>query len=178
MFFSATPEADENIEIGDGVSEGNGEYFMVYEYFPKGTGEGQVCPVYYRTTKNLADWGDPNNAGTLMKTPDGTNLVSGPACIWSPAGGDCGTLIVNSTTGTQSGYMLVSTDYGKTWEKIDNPLSGTPIKTQFDRIGYRSIFWLGADGKTVYYVNTINSKYDKTSSTVACATMTVYKPLI
>ena len=29
MFFSATPEADENIEIGDGVSEGNGEYFMM-----------------------------------------------------------------------------------------------------------------------------------------------------
>ncbi len=150
---------------------GNGEYFLVYEYFADGL--GAPCPIYYRTTKNLADWGDPNNAGTLI--PD--SLYSGPACIWTPAGGECGTLLVSSKGASNNGYMLASTDYGKTWEKINNPLSGKPIKTQSDRVGYSPAFWLGADGKTIYYVNSTNPSYDETKCTIAFIKITVYEAL-
>ncbi len=151
---------------------GNGEYFLVYEYFANGLGE--PCPIYYRTTKNLADWGDPNNAGTLI--PD--SKYSAPACIWSPVGGECGTLIVSSKGASDNGYMLVSTDYGKTWEKINNPISGRPIKPEKDRVGYSPFLWLGADGKTIYYLNSTNPAHDATRCTVACLTITVYEPLL
>ena len=153
---------------------GNGEYFIVYEQF----GDWKGCPIFYKTTKDLSDWGDPNDPGTLIKTPDGTQLSSGPACIWADVGGECGTLIVTAKAGGNKGYMLVSTDYGKTWEKIDNPISGTPIKGEGDRVCYSPAFWLSTDGKTIYYINSTNARKNPTTAqTVAFARIALYESL-
>jgi len=155
---------------------GNGEYFLVYEQFGDWTG----CPIYYKKTRDLSDWGDVSDIGTLIKAKTGEVLSSSPACVWLDVGGECGTLIVTAKQGSNKGYMLVSFDYGETWEKIDNPLVGQPIITNGsgnDRVGYSPAFWLSTDGKTVYYLNSINDARNPTETRVmGFARLTIYGP--
>ena len=75
--------------------------------------------------------------------------------------------------------MFISTDYGKTWEKISNPLTGNTIATSGnDRVGYSPSFWLSTDGKTLYYINSINdSKNPDKTRTMGFARITIYGPL-
>ncbi len=148
---------------------GNGEYFLVYEYFANGL--GSACPIYYRTTKNLADWGDPNNAGTLI--PD--SKYSSPACAWLDAGGECGVLVVSSKGASNNGHLMVSVDYGKTWKNVKDPHASSPIKGEGDRVGYSAGMWVGADKKTLYYINSDNSVNNPTSAQgIAFAKLTIY----
>ena len=147
---------------------GNGEYFMVYEFFATGAGD---CPIYYRTTKDLSDWGDPNNAGTLI--PNGK--WSSPACAWIDAGGECGVLVVGSKGASNNGYIMISVDYGKTWQTIEDPHASRPIKGDGDRVGYSAGMWVGADKKTLYYINSDNAtKYPTSLRKVAIAKITIY----
>ncbi len=132
---------------------GNGEYLMVYEY--GGSPEVTGAPIYFKTTKDITNW-NPSNPGTLIKTSSGSRPNSAPACIWTPYGGECGTLIVGSTSSESN--LFVSFDYGKSWKTMRNPL---PYRTRTDdeknsRTGYSPSFVLGSDGKTIYYLNTTN----------------------
>ncbi|MBE6607180.1 MAG: hypothetical protein E7633_01300 [Ruminococcaceae bacterium] len=131
---------------------GNGEYFMVYEYVGSG---GSL--IYYKTTTDITSW-NPTDPGTLLQV--GTYRVgSAPSCIWSPAGGECGTLIATGMwerDGDGKHRMFVSFDYGKTWELMANPLpyDNKNDTKETDRIGYSPSLVIGADPSVIYYMNT------------------------
>ena len=145
---------------------GNGEYFMSYEYID----ENGDCVIRYRTTKNLADWGDPDNMGTLI------GMWSAPSCAWLDAGGENGLLLVAAKGGSNNGYMMASFDYGKTWEKIEDPHTSKPIKNSGDRVGYSGFMFVANDKKTLYYVNSVNDpSAPKERQLIAFAKMYVYE---
>ncbi|MBE6607182.1 MAG: exo-alpha-sialidase [Ruminococcaceae bacterium] len=135
---------------------GNGEYFAVYEYC--GTND---CHIYYKTTKDITDW-NPSDEGTLLEIPSGgKNIILGsaPSCVWTPAGGENGTLIVtgkweNNKDG-KTHHLYVSFDYGKTWETMETPLPYDEYNDTRDtkRIGYSPCLVLGSDTSVVHYVN-------------------------
>ncbi|MBE6607184.1 MAG: hypothetical protein E7633_01320 [Ruminococcaceae bacterium] len=135
---------------------GNGEFFLVYEY----CGAGQQCFIYYKKTKDITKW-DPTDPGTLLEADVGGkkyNAASSPSCVWSPAGGECGTLLATGRRefgGDGTNRVFVSFDYGKTWDTIENPLPydwyGSLDLT--DRIGYRPIMVLGSDPSVIHYIN-------------------------
>jgi len=151
---------------------GNGEYFMVYELVHKFDGSWGA-PIFYKTTKDLSSWGDPSNPGVRIEYGANGFIESGPACVWTPDGGPNGTLIVTSRYGCED-KILLSFDYGKSWEQVENPLSFTPEKNYDDsRMGYSAGLWVDEDG-TVYYVNCINAKYDSEKRQIAFARIKIY----
>ena len=153
---------------------GNGEYFLVYEQF----GDWSGCPIYYKKTKDLSDWGDPSDIGTRLKDPANTVNASAPCCAWLPVGGECGTLFVTSKASTNRGYIFVSTDYGETWETIEDPLESDPIKPDGgDRVGYSAGMWVGADNKTLYYINSDNSAKKKDTQVIYFVKMTLFEKI-
>lgn len=153
--------ADKNLRPGmpTVTKMGNGKYFLTYEMVGM---DGN--PIHYKTTDDLSDWGDPSSNGTKLQTPQGVSLGSSPYCCWIPFGSEKGTLMVtahhmvggSSDTGTD---WLISTDYGKSFKSIPNPLP-----YQFDdsidhsRCSYSPCIFAADDGHTVYYVNNINSE--------------------
>ena len=136
---------------------GNGKYFACYEIVGMAGN-----PIYCKISDSLTDWGAPDDLGKVIEA-NGKKLGSSPHCVWTPLGGENGTLFVtgcfmasgSSQTGTD---LFISTDYGRTWQTIDNPLPYT--RTDDHRFAYSPGFYLGADG-TVYYVNDVNSKISK-----------------
>ena len=138
---------------------GNGEYFMAYEQF----GDWSGCPIFYRTTKNLADWGEKNDEGTRITDEEGSIMMSAPAAIWTKQGGECGTLIVASKISSNKGFMMVSFDYGNTWEKVEDPLASVATEQNNRRIGYSAGFWISSDGESIYYTNSTNALVDSES---------------
>ncbi|MBQ2686493.1 MAG: exo-alpha-sialidase [Clostridia bacterium] len=133
---------------------GNGKYFAVYEILNI---DGQPYnKIHFKTSDSLTSW-DETDMGKVL-TADGNFLGSAPWCVWTPAGGECGTLFVTASymnSGTKAAELFVSTDYGNTWEVISNPLPYT--KTDDHRMAYSPGFALGSDG-TVYYVNDVNTE--------------------
>lgn len=131
---------------------GNGQYFMVYELF----GNWDGCPIYYKTADSITGW-VPSDTGTQLLCKDGYFVGSAPWCLWTPAGGECGTLIVSAVYGSQSpNKLLVSFDYGKSFEAVENPLPYTD-----GRGGYSASLFLSADRKTVYYTNNVDGTQGK-----------------
>ncbi len=131
---------------------GNGEFFAAYEYYGK-AGPHTVGQIYYKKTKDLNDWGDPTDIGTMIRS-DGYEIIGAPACLWIPAGGECGTLIVsgkNDNSGTEEHRMMVSNDYGETWITMANPLPY--VLGSNTRVGHSPALFLGTDGRSVYYIN-------------------------
>ena len=132
------------------VKMGNGEYFMVYEMVGVNGN-----PVYYKKTTSLDNWDDISDYGEIVAA-NGKTFGSSPYVAWTPAGGECGTLFVvgkhpvdgTSRTGTD---MFISTDYGKTFIAIDNPIPYT--LEGYEKSGYSPSLFVSDDGKTVYYVN-------------------------
>ncbi|MBQ8382323.1 MAG: exo-alpha-sialidase, partial [Clostridia bacterium] len=101
---------------------GDGQYLATYEI----VGMPDV-PIYFKITDDLNHW-DPADIGSPVATKRGETLGSAPYVCWTPAGGDCGTLLVtaNHTAGKtdeESAILLASYDYGDRWVVIDNPLS-------------------------------------------------------
>ena len=138
---------------------GNGEYFGVYM-----TGEIAGAPLYYKTTTRLNDWGDPSDIGTRLESIDKKSAGQSPWCTWTPAGGECGTLIVvgKYMVGDSMSVsdMFLSFDYGKTFITIENPI---PYEQLPDgRCGYSAFLGTASDG-TVFYLNnpSINSTQSK-----------------
>ncbi|MBP3332848.1 MAG: exo-alpha-sialidase [Clostridia bacterium] len=138
---------------------GNGEYFAVYEYCGS-----ENCHIYYKTTKDITSW-NPSDPGTKLKA-GGYSVGSAPWCVWTSAGGECGTLIVTGmweSGGDGTHRMFVSFDYGKTWETMTNPLPydlGNEA-TEHDHIGYSPSLFVGADRSVIYYLNTTNTNDPK-----------------
>lgn len=133
---------------------GEDSYFMVYEYF--GTGKGAV---YYKITDDLTSW-DPAKPGTKLEHPATSYSLSGaPSCIWTPVGGEQGTLIasgkheMNGSSG--SPRLFISFDQGKTWDTIGNFLPYDPNNDvrNTNRIGHSPSFFVGEDPSVIYYMN-------------------------
>lgn len=131
------------------VKMGNGEYFMVYEMVGVSGN-----PVYYKKTTSLDNWDEISDYGKIVSA-SGKTFGSAPYVAWTPAGGECGTLFVvgkhpvsgESKTGTD---MFISTDYGKTFVAIDNPI---PYSLEgYEKCGYSPSLFVSSDG-SVYYVN-------------------------
>ena len=131
---------------------GDQGYWMVYEVF----GDWDGCPIYYKTSDSIADW-DASEIGTQLIGQGGYYFGSAPGCIWTPIGGECGTLIVTAVYGKENpNRILLSFDYGKTFEAVDNPLPHTD-----GRGGYSASLFLSADGKTIFYANNVDGKGEK-----------------
>ncbi|MBR3715692.1 MAG: exo-alpha-sialidase [Clostridia bacterium] len=143
---------------------GNGQYFIVYEIF----GEWSGCPIHYKITDDITDW-NPSDLGTRL-TAGSYTMGSAPWCAWTPVGGECGTLIVTSKYGSATpNKILVSFDYGKTFEAIDNPL---PYSGK-ESLGYSASLFFSADGTTLFYGNNVDGKGEK--SKIAFAKIKIYE---
>ena len=137
---------------------GNGEYFLVYEYY----GPGRNGAVYYKKTADLTDW-DPQDPGKQLEV--GTYSGKGaPSCLWIPGVTEKGMLIATAKeefNGNGTHRIFVSFDYGETWTTMENPLpytAGTDVDPGAStRIGHSPSFVVGPDGCTVYYLNATNS---------------------
>ena len=131
---------------------GNGEFFAVYEYYGK-AGSHAKGQIYYKKTRDLNNWGDPSDLGTMIKSGK-LEIMGAPACLWVPAGGECGTLIVSGkedNSDTEEHRIMISNDYGETWVTMSNPLPYN--RGDADRSGKSPTFFLAPDGRTVYYIN-------------------------
>ncbi|MBE6607183.1 MAG: exo-alpha-sialidase [Ruminococcaceae bacterium] len=132
---------------------GNGEYFITYEYY--GGDDGYI---YYKTTKDVRNW-DAADKGTKIATAEGHTIGSAPWCVWTPAGGECGTLFVTGRweeNGDGTNRVFVSFDYGKTWETIENPLPFDESNDvgDYGAYGRSPCLIVGKDPSIIYYVNT------------------------
>ena len=153
---------------------GNGEYFLIYEYCNGWVGDKQDCFVYYKKTTDITNW-NPSDPGTLLTAKvNGVDYMtaSSPCCVWSPAGGECGTLLAQGRREfgiSGSNRMFVSYDYGETWDTIEAPMpydwytSASAGDDGNDSIGYRPIMVLGADPSVIHYVNIVQVDYVKGS---------------
>lgn len=152
---------------------GNGEYFLVYEQFGD---SWSGCPIFYRKTRDLSYWGEPNDVGTrISASEDGAIQMSAPACIWMPQGGECGTLLVTSKISSNKGFIMASFDYGNTWEKLPDPIPSVANEALKKRIGYSALFWPSSDGESFYYVNSTNSPCDENKQMIALAKLRIHK---
>ncbi len=145
----------ENPELRPGMvaltKMGNGKFALAYEM----CGKGYSCDIHIKISDSLSDW-DPTDKGKLvLDSVSGKGMASGPAIIWTPNGGDCGTLIVTSnsdrvpSTKTKCGLFL-SFDYGKTFVTIENPIPN--MVNDMVKSGYSPGFYVDSEG-TIYYVN-------------------------
>ncbi|MBQ8287195.1 MAG: exo-alpha-sialidase [Clostridia bacterium] len=131
---------------------GDGRYLATYEIVGMSNN-----PIYFKITDDLTDW-NPSDIGEPVVTKRGEGFGSAPHCVWTPAGGKCGTLIVAAMfnyneTDEKAADLLVSFDYGETWTAIENPLY---YKTNVEaRYAYSPGFFASADGKKIFYVNTV-----------------------
>ncbi len=129
---------------------GNGEYIMTYEIVGK-----KSAHIYYKKTTSLDNWGDVSDYGKVVSAT-GKTLGSAPYVAWTPAGSECGTLVVvahhSAKYGSKTGSdMFLSFDYGKTFVPVDNPI---PYSHEFtERCGYSPSLFFSEDGGTLYYVN-------------------------
>lgn len=111
----------------------NGKYLMILEVVGY---EG--VPVYYKISEDGLNWGDATDVGTLIENDEGHFLKSTPYIIWTPYGGENGTLVASgmgiNVDGTLvgNGYMI-NKNLGKgPWEHISAPIEyetgykGTP----------------------------------------------------
>lgn len=155
---------------------GNGEFLLVYEYVL----EGNPSNIYYKTTKDITEW-NPSDPGTPVTVKSGNKTFSpaaGPSCVWTPAGGECGTLFVTGqyqNGGVPQNCVFISLNYGKTWDIIENPLPYTPYNGYVTdtMAGYRPIMVLGSDPSVIHYINTTNTPEEK--SIIQYAKLKVYE---
>lgn len=130
---------------------GNGKYFGVYEVCSTLPDKGAT--MYFKIADSIDDW-RPNEKGDVLKTKDGQGCGSAPWCAWTPVGGDCGMLIVSAKYGAKNNEFFVSFDYGESFELVKNPLA----YSSRNGLGYSASLFFSADGKTLYYANTIDDE--------------------
>ncbi|MBQ7354120.1 MAG: exo-alpha-sialidase, partial [Clostridia bacterium] len=134
---------------------GDGRYLATYEIVGKPNNA-----IHFKITDDLNDW-NPSDIGQPVVTKRGEGFGSAPYCVWTPAGGDCGTLIVAAMfnyneTDEKAADLLISFDYGKTWTAIQNPLYyQTNVESRY---AYSPGFCASSDGKRIFYVNTVPAK--------------------
>ena len=139
----------------------DGKYMLVYEMVGLNDGE-----LYFKISDDLTEWGDYKKYGTPIASKDGKKPHATPYIAWSPEGGLNGTLILSSwrMSGGDHTYsdIFLSTDLGKTWYTVDNPL---PYEYNHDMgYGYSPCFYVDFDDNgIIYYTNNVNAEYGEWS---------------
>ncbi|MBE6667394.1 MAG: exo-alpha-sialidase [Ruminococcaceae bacterium] len=127
---------------------GNGEYFLVYEIYEESMG----APVYYQKLNSLNEFRS-KDYGTHLVTADGKSIGASPWCAWTPAGGECGTLVVVGSGSNKAIWgqsdMFLSFDYGETFIAIKNPVQVLSYGVR--KIGYSPSVFFSSDGETLHY---------------------------
>ncbi|CAK4031736.1 BNR Asp-box repeat [Lecanosticta acicola] len=98
----------------------NGSYLLTYEFY--GAVE-EAFAVYYRLSENplLFD----SAPGQVIRATDDSFPVGSPYNVWTPAGGENGTIVVSCGNEEQ---LWISKDLTATWERVD-----TVEKTSYTR---------------------------------------------
>jgi hypothetical protein len=95
----------------------NGKYIMAYEY---GGGPGfsnYQFPVHYKIVEDPEKFDEA--VGVQLKTTDGTLPTGSPYVVWSPVGGDNGTIIASAHS---SGDIYINKALGEgAWTKVASP---------------------------------------------------------
>lgn len=98
----------------------NGQYFMTYEFY----GAPEVAfAVYYRVSDSPLTFNEAQ--GYVIESPDGTVPVSSPYNVWTPVGGENGTIVVSCGTLTQLFLNRELGAPGSTWTKVETPESAS-----------------------------------------------------
>lgn len=80
----------------------NGKYIMVYEVVGV-----ENNPIYYRFSNDGENWGDASDLGKRIVDSINNFFMSGtPYIIWTPAGGENGTLVVTAKATIKNGKMF------------------------------------------------------------------------
>lgn len=95
----------------------NGDVLMSYEMCRDATNADHACEVYVKRSTDGASWGAAGDAGTLVQTTDGRELLHTPYISWVPGGGPNGTVLL-------SGQRVVA---GPTGNKAVLAESGTVL---------------------------------------------------
>jgi len=102
----------------------NGKYMMVFEIVGV---EG--IPVHYKISDDGVDWGNPADLGKKILTKEGHFLRSTPYVIWSPYGGEKGTILVSGMAVNMNGreigngYMINRNLGEGDWTYIEAPIT-------------------------------------------------------
>ncbi|KAJ5978947.1 hypothetical protein N7501_002289 [Penicillium viridicatum] len=95
----------------------NGQYFYIYEYGSFFGTSSYSFPIYYRLSS------DPENIasapGRRLVVSSGTQPTSSPYAVWTPYGGENGTIIASS--GTQSTLFINKALGEGEWTEITSP---------------------------------------------------------
>ena len=144
--------------------DGHGKYYMSYEEvsMPGYPLEPRTNSVHLRTSDDGDHWGDPRTFGTLIQDrwrqfPNGT-----PFIVWSPWGGNDGTLLVTGRSvvrdniGRVGNGMFINRSGGEgLWTLIE-----TPIVYNIDNDGYSGTMIPLGDGEEILQLVTVNNRVE------------------
>ncbi|PSN64972.1 glycoside hydrolase family 93 protein [Corynespora cassiicola Philippines] len=96
----------------------NGKYIMSYEYGGGPTNSNNYqFPVFYKIAEDPTKFGQEE--GLPLVATDGTIPTGSPYVVWSPVGGENGTIIVSAHSG---GQIYINTGLGSgPWTKVETP---------------------------------------------------------
>lgn len=100
----------------------NGKYMMVFEIVGiKGV------PIHYKLSDDGINWGDPADLGKRIMDKEGHFLRSTPYVIWTPAGGENGTILVSGMGLDEevkgNGYMINKNLGEGEWTHLEAPIT-------------------------------------------------------
>ena len=132
------------------VKMNNGKFFASYELLDGPMAEPHTDRIYYKVVDTIdGDW-NPSDPGKLLVPRGGENYIgSAPWCGYLPGIGENGIVFVTANRGGNK-FIYISFDYGETFEAIENPLPYVDRNT-----GYSPSFFASADGKTLFYAQTV-----------------------
>jgi hypothetical protein len=144
--------------------DGHGKYYMSYEEvsMPGYPLEPRTNSVHFRKSDDGDHWGDPGTFGTLIQDrwrqfPNGT-----PFIVWSPWGGNDGTLLVTGRSvvrdnlGRVGNGMFINRSRGEgLWTLIE-----TPIVYNIDNDGYSETMIPLGDGEEILQLVTVNNRVE------------------
>ena len=133
----------------------NGHFFMSYELCGPA-----ACTVFYRTSTDGWNFGDPANTGTKVATASGQYLEHAPVNVWSPSAiSSHGAIVLvgqvmyesnNSVSSYNGKVLFVNTnlDGAGNWYTINAPVQ---VPTAYDNYcpNYSSALLPAADGSSI-----------------------------
>ncbi len=130
----------------------SGSYIMAYEVCGS-----PGCSIHTRTSSNGDDWGTASDLGTVATTSGGAYFSSAPDLVWTPSGGDNGSLIISGQflhgSGSASGSVyFVTTDLTGAGGWSETPLPW-PVTYGANNCGnYSSTLLPSSDGSSLLFL--------------------------
>lgn len=148
----------------------NGRYLTTFEVVNRPSQSNNTAPVYFKTSDDGLDWGDPDSIGTPVELADGRGIGSSPYVTWVPSGGPQGMVVVASKwsldangtiDGGQNFYVNYNLGEGP-WERLPMAVTYDASDTQGGNFsGFAQGIDVSVDGRTLYQaVNVENLSTD------------------